>query len=77
MPDDQPAQPHPVPILRAQRVYLRPAERSDLPTFVAYRSDPAVARYQSWAINLWPLSQAPEQIGDEHRKQMEDGKHRI
>jgi RimJ/RimL family protein N-acetyltransferase len=45
MPDDQPAQPHPVPILRAERVYLRPAERSDLPTFVRWFADAEMKRH--------------------------------
>ena len=32
MPDGQHPLPSPVPILRGELVYLRPAERSDLPT---------------------------------------------
>lgn len=39
MPDDQPTAPHPVPIIRAERVYLRPAERTDLSTFVRWLAD--------------------------------------
>jgi len=31
-----------------ERLTLRPFEREDLPAFVAYRSAPEVARYQSW-----------------------------
>jgi RimJ/RimL family protein N-acetyltransferase len=31
-----------------ERLGLRPFQASDLPDFVAYRSDPEVARYQSW-----------------------------
>jgi len=31
-----------------ERLRLRPFERDDLEAFVAYRSDPEVARYQSW-----------------------------
>jgi len=30
------------------RLRLRPFQTSDLPAFAAYRSHPAVARYQSW-----------------------------
>ncbi|HET8757305.1 MAG TPA: GNAT family protein [Solirubrobacteraceae bacterium] len=30
------------------RLFLRPFRPGDLPAFVAYRSAPAVARYQSW-----------------------------
>jgi RimJ/RimL family protein N-acetyltransferase len=44
MPDDQPAAPHPTPIIRAERVYLRPAERADLPNFVRWLSDAETAR---------------------------------
>jgi RimJ/RimL family protein N-acetyltransferase len=39
MAEDQTTAPHSVPILRAQRVYLRPAERADLPTFARWLSD--------------------------------------
>lgn len=31
-----------------ERLVLRPFEERDLPVFSAYRSDPLVARYQSW-----------------------------
>jgi RimJ/RimL family protein N-acetyltransferase len=31
-----------------ERLLLRPFRAEDLPAFVAYRSDPEVARYQSW-----------------------------
>ena len=31
-----------------QRLRLRPFEHADLPAFVAYRSHPDVARFQSW-----------------------------
>ena len=31
-----------------ERLSLRPFRVDDLATFVAYRSDPEVARYQSW-----------------------------
>ena len=34
--------------LHGDRVALRPFRAADLPDFVAYRSDPEVARYQSW-----------------------------
>jgi RimJ/RimL family protein N-acetyltransferase len=34
--------------LRTGRLQLRPFQESDLPAFAAYRSDPEVARYQSW-----------------------------
>ena len=35
--------------LASARLVLRPFRRSDLPAFTAYRSDPEVARYQSWS----------------------------
>lgn len=34
--------------IRTARLLLRPLRAVDLPRFVAYRRDPAVARYQSW-----------------------------
>lgn len=34
--------------LKTKRLILRPLQESDLETFAAYRSDPDVARYQSW-----------------------------
>ena len=34
----------PVPMLRAEKVYLRPAERTDLPRFVAWFADAETAR---------------------------------
>jgi RimJ/RimL family protein N-acetyltransferase len=45
MSNGQPPAPHPTPIIRAERVYLRPAERSDLDTFVRWFSDAEVSRY--------------------------------
>lgn len=38
---------HPAPIIRSQRVYLRPAERSDLTAFVAWLADADVTRHLS------------------------------
>jgi len=35
-------------ILETQRLILRPFQKSDVTSFVAYRSDPEVARYQGW-----------------------------
>ena len=37
-------QPRPLPIVRGEKVYLRPAERSDLPTFVRWFADAETAR---------------------------------
>jgi diamine N-acetyltransferase len=39
MPDGQHLPPPQLPIIRAQRVYLRPSERSDLPLFVQWLND--------------------------------------
>jgi RimJ/RimL family protein N-acetyltransferase len=36
------------PVLTTERLRLRPFEPDDLAAFVAYRSHPDVARYQSW-----------------------------
>jgi RimJ/RimL family protein N-acetyltransferase len=35
-------------IFETERLKLRPFQKSDLDSFVAYRSDPEVARYQGW-----------------------------
>lgn len=58
MSDGQHPLPPSAPILRGERVYLRPAERSDLETFVRWLSDAEVARYL--AVRS-PLSQAMEE----------------
>ena len=34
--------------IESERLILRRFEDSDLTSFVAYRNDPEVARYQSW-----------------------------
>jgi len=41
MPTTDPSAPTlpPMPVLRAKRVFLRPAEREDLPAFVRWFSD--------------------------------------
>jgi RimJ/RimL family protein N-acetyltransferase len=45
MPDGQPTPPHPNPVIRSQRLYLRPAERADLPLFVRWFADAETSRY--------------------------------
>jgi RimJ/RimL family protein N-acetyltransferase len=35
-------------MIETERLHLRRFEAADLPAFVAYRSDPEVARFQSW-----------------------------
>lgn len=45
MPPDQPTPLHPHPVIRSQRLYLRPAERADLPDFVRWFADAEVRRH--------------------------------
>ncbi|MEZ4297858.1 MAG: GNAT family protein [Polyangiaceae bacterium] len=40
--------PSACPVLTTPRCVLRPFTEADLPAFAAYRSDPEIARYQSW-----------------------------
>jgi RimJ/RimL family protein N-acetyltransferase len=42
---DQPAPLHPNPVIRSRRLYLRPAERADLPDFVRWFADAEVRRH--------------------------------
>jgi RimJ/RimL family protein N-acetyltransferase len=44
MTNGEGAIPHPTPIIRAERIYLRPAERSDLPIFIRWLNDAEVTR---------------------------------
>lgn len=44
-------------LLRTPRLLLRPFQKLDLEPFAAYRSDPGVARYQSWS-SPYTLDQA-------------------
>src|SRR3954453_15922298 len=39
-----------MPRLETKRLVLRPFRDSDLPSFLGYRSDPEVTRYQSWDV---------------------------
>jgi aminoglycoside 6'-N-acetyltransferase len=48
-------------VLAADRLVLRRFRASDLPAFVAYRSDPEVALYQSWSAP-YPLEQAESML---------------
>jgi RimJ/RimL family protein N-acetyltransferase len=59
---------HPAPMLRGERVYLRPSERSDLPTFVRWLADADVTRQLS--IHS-PLSMAMEEKWFERRLERE------
>jgi RimJ/RimL family protein N-acetyltransferase len=49
---------HPTPIIRGERVYLRPAEREDLPRFVRWFADADVSRHLTVRA---PFSQAMEE----------------
>ncbi len=53
---DQPAKP--MPILRGERVYLRPSERSDIPNFVRWLND---AETTSFLNMRAPMSEAMEE----------------
>jgi RimJ/RimL family protein N-acetyltransferase len=50
-------------VLPAERLVLRRFRRADLPTFVAYRSDPEVARYQSWSAPF-PMESAERMLAE-------------
>ena len=55
-PDDAPARP--IPVLRAKRIYLRPAERDDLERFVRWFADAETTRYLA---SRAPFSMAMEE----------------
>ena len=55
-------------ILETPRLILRPFQDSDLEPFVAYRSDPEVARYQSWEAP-YSVESAMEFIAEMKHKQ--------
>jgi RimJ/RimL family protein N-acetyltransferase len=54
--------------LRTDRLVLRRFTAADVGAFVAYRSDPAVARYQSWTAPYPPAKaqRMVEVLADEH-----------
>jgi RimJ/RimL family protein N-acetyltransferase len=58
MSNGQPSDPNPTPLIRAERVYLRPAERADVETFVRWFADADVTRYLRIRA---PFSQAAEE----------------
>ena len=58
MQDGQPTPAHPNPVIRSQRLYLRPAERADLPVFVRWFADAETTR--SLAVRA-PFSLAMEE----------------
>ena len=58
MPDGQHPEPPAMPILRAPRIYMRPAERSDLPLFVRWLGDAETKRHLALRS---PISEAMEE----------------
>jgi diamine N-acetyltransferase len=58
MTDGQQTIAHPSPMIRGERIYLRPAERADLPTFVRWLTDAEVSRNLSFRA---PMSLAMEE----------------
>lgn len=58
MPDEPAPPAHSLPIIHGERVYLRPAERSDLPTFVRWLNDAETVRHLAMRS---PLSMALEE----------------
>lgn len=44
-PDDTQQGPRPTPLIRGERVFLRPAEREDLPRFVGWLNNAETAQY--------------------------------
>lgn len=58
MTDGHPATAQPVPIIRGERIYLRPAERDDLETFVRWFADAEVTRHLTFRA---PISVAMEE----------------
>ena len=58
MTDGQPTPAHANPIIRAERIYLRPAERADLPDFVRWFADAETTRHLALRA---PFSQAMEE----------------
>ena len=45
MSDGQQTPAHPSPVIRSERIYLRPAERADLPLFVRWFADAETTRH--------------------------------
>jgi RimJ/RimL family protein N-acetyltransferase len=58
MTDGHPATAQPLPMIRGERIYLRPAEREDLPAFVRWLTDAEVTRNLSFRA---PMSLAMEE----------------
>ena len=58
MPNGEPTSPPPMPALRGEKVFLRPAERDDLELFVRWFADAEMTRYL--ATNV-PFSMAMEE----------------
>jgi aminoglycoside 6'-N-acetyltransferase len=61
--------------LVTERLVLRPLQAADLPALTAYRSDPEVARYQSWepSFSLADAQELLETQGDRRLGRAGDG----
>src|SRR3954453_14257938 len=57
-PPDKPAAPPYKPLIRAERVFLRPAEKSDVPTFVRWFADAEMSGFLGMRA---PMSEAMEE----------------
>ena len=55
-----------VPEMVTERLHLRPFRVEDLEAFVAYRSDPEVARYQSWD-STYSIADAESFLESQHK----------
>jgi RimJ/RimL family protein N-acetyltransferase len=51
--------------IQTRRLVLRPFEKEDLPAFMGYRSDPRVARFQSWEPT-YGLAEAERFLASQH-----------
>jgi RimJ/RimL family protein N-acetyltransferase len=63
-------------VLTSERLVLRRFRPEDLDAFVAYRSDPEVARYQRWEAP-YPAGQARRFLQELQALLIERGKHRV
>jgi len=52
-----------------ERLLLRPLRAADLPALVAYRSDPEVARYQTWDAN-WSMADAEKLLVGQQAREL-------
>jgi aminoglycoside 6'-N-acetyltransferase len=62
-PHDRPGPDTGFTALRTDRLVVRRFTAADLPAFVAYRSDPAIARYQGWDAP-YPVQRAERMLAE-------------